>query len=140
MECSKHRTISIMSQAVKVLLKVVGERLKSKMEEVVDGAQFGFRKNKGTRNAIFVIRMVLERMLEKNNEVYMCFIDYEKAFDTVKHEILIDMLQRMGVDGRDSRLIRNLYWEQEARVRIGEDRSDPFFCSKGSKARVCLIT
>lgn len=68
--------------------------------------------------------MVLERVTEVQKTVYMCFIDFEKAFDTVKHECLINMLQEIGVDGKDERLIANLYWSQKAAVRVGGEMTD----------------
>lgn len=48
----------------------------------------------------------------------MCFIDYEKAFDNVKHNLLISYLRDLGLDGKDIRLISNLYWNQKAEIRI----------------------
>ena len=122
-ECSKHRTISIMSQVAKIVLKVLDERLKVKVEETVDKAQFGFRKGRGTRNATFMLRTIIERAVEKQKDLFMCFIDFEKAFDTVRHEIMIETLRRLGVDAADLRVLTNLYWGQRAVVRIGEDRS-----------------
>ena len=122
-DCSKHRTISIMSQLAKILLKVLDERLKRKVEEGVDKAQFGFRKGCGTRNATFMLRTVIERAVEKQKDLYMCFIDFEKAFDTVRHEMLMERLRQIGVDAADLRVITNLYWGQRALVRIGDDRS-----------------
>ena len=68
-EFSKHRTISIMSQVAKIVLKVLDERLKTKVEETVDKAQFGFRKGSGTRNATFRLTTVMEKAVEKQREV-----------------------------------------------------------------------
>ena len=48
--------------------------------------------DRGTRNAIFMSRRLGERMIEKQKDVYVCFIDYSKAFDTVNHEPLIELL------------------------------------------------
>ena len=123
-ECGKHRTISIMSQVAKIILKVLDERLKSKVDEGVDKAQFGFRKGLGTRNATFMLRTVMERAIEKQKDVYMCFIDFEKAFDTVRHELMMERLRGLGVDAADLRVFTNLYWGQKAVVKIGEDRSE----------------
>ena len=53
--------------------------------------------DRGTRNANFVLRRLVERMIEKQKYVYVCFIDYSKAFDTVKHEPLIE-LQSLDID------------------------------------------
>ena len=65
----------------------------------------------------------MERAVEKQNHLYMCFIDFEKAFDTVRHELMVERLRRMGVDAADFRVLTNLYWGQKAVVRIGDDRS-----------------
>lgn len=138
-ECSKHRTISIMSQVAKMVLKVIDERLKAKVAEHVDEEQYGFRKNKGTRNAIFVLRTVIERAIEKQKDLYLCFIDFEKAFDTVKHDYLIETLKRYGVDGRDLRLLTQLYWEQKAVVRVGDDVSEWFCIEKGVR-QGCVLS
>ena len=66
----------------------------------------------------------MERAIEKQKDLYMCFVDFEKAFDRLKHELLIDRLRRIGEDEADVRMLTNLYWEQEAVVKIGDDRSD----------------
>ena len=54
----------------------------------------------------------------------MCFIDYTEAFDKVRHETLMDILQKLDIDGKDLRLLRNLYWDQMAAVRIEGQVSD----------------
>ena len=54
----------------------------------------------------------------------MCFIDYIKAFDKVKHEELLQILQCLDLDGKDLHLIRNLYWDQTACMRIDGEMSE----------------
>ena len=66
------------------------------------------------------MRMLSERAIEVQHNLNLCFIDFEKAFDRVKHKDLIKMLQNIGVDGKDLRLIRNLYWNQVGALRIGD--------------------
>ena len=80
--------------------------------------------DKGTRNAIFVLRRFAERSVEKQKNVYACFIDYSKAFDNVKHGPLISMLQTLDVDDKDIRLLTNLYWTQQAAVRQNGEISE----------------
>ena len=48
------------------------------------------------------------------------FIDYTKAFDKVKHQVLVKILSDLDLDGKDLRLLRNLYWEQTAAMRVEE--------------------
>jgi hypothetical protein len=65
----------------------------------------------------------MENMIEMQKDVFLCFVDYEKAFDRVRHVDLMEMLLNIGVDGRDLRLVKNLYWRQRAAVRVGESES-----------------
>ena len=138
-ECAKHRTISLMSQMGKVLLRVLMVRIRRKVQENVDNVQYGFRKGKGTRNAIFILRMLIERAIEMQRKVYLCFVDFQKAFDTVDHEMIIEMLKEIGIDGKDLRLITNLYWEQRAAVRIGMGRSEWVDITRGVR-QGCVLS
>ena len=78
----KHRTISLMSHFTKLVLRIVINRIRGRTLQEVSPEQYGFMPDKGTRNAIFV----LKRLAEKQKDVYTCFIDYSKAFNTVKHD------------------------------------------------------
>ena len=53
-----------------------------------------------------------------------CLLDYEKAFDRVRPEPLMHCLREIGVDGKDIKIIRTLYWDQTASVRITNELSD----------------
>ena len=61
---------------------------------------------------IFNLRSICERKLEVGKEVYICFIDYTKAFDQVKHPKIIECLKEIGVDDTELQIINKLYWEQ----------------------------
>ena len=92
-------------------------RNRRKFREQVAEEQFGFGEGKGKRNAIFVLRILAERALEMQNDLYLCFIDYTKAFDTIKHEHMIKISQDLNMDGKNLRVVQNLYWEQTAAIR-----------------------
>ena len=62
--------------------------------------------------------MVTERAVEMQKDVYMCLVDFEKAFETIRQEEMIDVLKEIGLDGKDVRMINNLYWELKAAIRI----------------------
>ena len=61
----------------------------------------------------------------------MCFIDFKKAFDTVKHDCLIEAFERSGVDGRHLKVLTQLYLEQKLAVRVGEEVSEWFCVERG---------
>ena len=75
-------------------------------------------EGKGTTNAIFILRTLIERALEIQKDVYLCFIDYTKAFDRVCHDEIIKELTKLRIDGKDLRIIKNMYWEQTAAMRV----------------------
>jgi len=77
----------------------------------------GFRKGKGTRDAIFQLRMINERCLQMGKKVNMCFMDYQKAFDWVNKDKLLEVMELSGIPELERRLIINLYWHQKALVR-----------------------
>jgi len=58
----------------------------------MSNTQFGFRNSVGTREAIFSLQVLIQRARDVNHDVYACFIDYQKAFDRVKHDKLIKIL------------------------------------------------
>ena len=64
-------------------------------------------------------------MIDKKKKMFICFIDYTKAFDRVKHNKLIEVLGKYDIPQEEKRLISNLYWNQTAIVRTinGESRS-----------------
>ncbi|GFO32266.1 endonuclease-reverse transcriptase [Plakobranchus ocellatus] len=86
--------------------------------------QFGFVPDKGTRNAIFTLSMLMERCIEIQKDLHLCFIDYSKALDKVRHVELFRMLEKLDIDGKGLRVIRNLYWDQTASVRIEGEHCD----------------
>ena len=75
--------------------------------------------------------MICERSLEFGNNVYICFVDFEKAFDTVNWEKITKVLQSIGADWRDQRMISELYMNQEAVVRIASGESDSGIIGRG---------
>ena len=66
-----------------------------------------------------MIRTLTERAIEIQKDLYLCFIDYTKAFDKLRHEEMMSILDSLNIDGKDLRIVRNIYWEQKAAMRIG---------------------
>ena len=74
--CEDYRTISLISHASKILMKVLTKRIEAKAKELIGRSQFGFRKGMGTRDAIGVLKTLCERSLEHGNEVFICFCGF----------------------------------------------------------------
>ena len=85
-KCSDHRTISLIAHTQKIVAKILTRRIEKKIEDVLGEDQFGFRKGKGTRDAIWMLRIISERTLEINEKLSVCFIDWKKTFDRIKRQ------------------------------------------------------
>jgi len=130
-ECGDHRTISLISHASKIMLRILTKRIEAKARDFIGRNQFGFRREVGTRDAIGVMRMLCERSLENGNDVYICFVDFEKAFDRVDWIRMLKILKDLGVDWRDRRMISELYMKQEAVIRVLDGESEPGVIGRG---------
>ena len=126
-ECGDYRTISLISHASKIMLKILTKRTEAKAEAInfIGEDQLGFRKGKGTREAIAILRTLGERSMQHGKDMYICFVDYEKAFDRVNWCRLMRALERIGIDWKDRRLIKNLYMGQTVMIRIDGINSKP---------------
>ena len=112
-----------MSHVTKILLRILMMRARKIIKPEIAEEQCGFVEGKGTTNAIYILRTLIERSLEVQKDVYLCFIDYTKAFDRVKHCDLLNQLENLNLDGKYLRIIKNLYWEQSAAMRVDNDLS-----------------
>ena len=75
--------IALISDASKVMLKILQVRLQQYVNHEIPDVQAGFRKGGGTREQIAHIRWIIEKAREFQKILYFCFIDYIKAFDCV---------------------------------------------------------
>ena len=103
MICTEYRTISLMSHVTKLLLKIIQiqQRMANKIDKEVSRLQSGLQTGIGTREGIFTLRTICERATDVHNDVYICFIDYTKAFDRVKYFKMIECLSEFGIDDKD---------------------------------------
>jgi hypothetical protein len=62
-KCSDHRTISLIAHTAKIVAKILRRRIEKEIEDVFEEDQFGFRRGKGTRDAIGMLRIISERTL-----------------------------------------------------------------------------
>ena len=130
-ECSNYCTIALISHASKVMLKILQARLQQHVNHELPIVQAGFRKGRGTRDQIANIHWIIEKAREFQKNIYFCFIDYVKAFDSVDQKKLWKILKEMGIPDHLTYVLRNLYAGQEATVRTGHGTTDWFQMGKG---------
>ena len=130
-ECSNYSTVSLISHASKVMLKILQARLHQYMNCELPDVQAGFRKGRGTRDQIANICWIMEKAREFQKNIYFCFVDYAKDFDCVDHNQLWKILKEMGIPDHLTCLLRNLYAGQEATLRTRHGTTDWFQIGKG---------
>ena len=139
-ECSNYRTIALISNASKVMLKILQARLQQYVNRELPDVQAGFGKGRGTRHQIANICWIIEKAREFQKSIYFCFIDYAKVFYCVDHNKIWKILKDMGIPDNITCLLRNLYGHQEATVRTGHRTTRRVPNKKRSTSRLYIVT
>ena len=113
------------------MLKILQARHQQYVNWEFSDIQAGFRKVRETRDQIANICWIIEKAREFQKNIYFCFIDYAKAFDSMDHNKLWEIIKEMGILEHLSCLPRNLYAGQEAIVRTRHGTTDWFQIGKG---------
>ena len=122
------------------MLKILHARLQHYANQELPDVQARFRKEKGTRNQIANIHWIIEKAREFQENIYLCFIDYAKAFDYVNCNKLWKALKEMGRADHLTCLLRGLYAGQEATVRTLYGMTDWFRTEKGVLIGLSVVT
>ena len=86
--CQNDRTISLISHPSKVMLKIILNRLQPQAEEIIADEQAGFRAGRSTTEQIFNLRILCEKYLQHQQNLYHVFIDFKKAFDGMARSLM----------------------------------------------------
>ena len=104
--CQNYRIISLISHPSKVMLKIILNRLPPQEEEIITEEQAAFRRS--TTEQIFNLRVLGEKYLQHQQNLYHVFIDFKKAFDRVWHEALWATMRKYNINASIIRAIENL--------------------------------
>ena len=113
------------------MLKILQTRLQRYVNQELPDVSAEFRKGRGTRDQITNICKFIEKAREFQKNIFICFTDYAKAFDSVDHNKLWKILQEMGIPHHLTCLLGNLYAGQEATDKTGHGSTDWFQIGKG---------
>ena len=107
--CQNYKTISLISHSRKVMLKVILNRLKPQAEEIIAGELAGFRAGRSTTEQIFNLRILCEKYLQYQQNLYYVLIDFKKAFDRVWHAALWATMRKYNISANLVCIIEQLY-------------------------------
>ena len=105
-ECSNYHTIALISHTTKGMLKILQARLQQYVNRECPDVQAEFRKGRGTRDQIAKFCWITEKAREFQKNIFICFIDYPKAFDCVALNKLWKILQEMEIPNYLTCLLR----------------------------------
>ena len=137
--CSNYRGITLLSIPGKTFNRVLLNRLKDAVDPHLRDHQAGFRKNRSCTDQIATLRIILEQSVEWNSPLYVNFIDYEKAFDSVDRQSIWKLLRHYGVPEKVTNIIRNSYEGLTCRVIHGQQLTDAFQVRTGVR-QGCLLS
>ena len=120
------------------MLKILQARLQQYMNREFQDVQDGFRKGRGARDQIANIHQIIEKAREFQKNIYFCFIEYVKAFDSADHNKLWKIFKEMDILDHLTCLLRNLSADQEATVRTRQG-TDWFQIGKGVR-QSCILS
>src|SRR6218665_2420642 len=101
--------------------------------------QAGFRKERGTRDQITNLRILMQKANEHQQPLFMCFVDFKIAFDSIPHETLWVTMKEMGFLGHIINILTKLYSKQKARVKVAGTMSTEFRIRRGVR-QGCVLS
>lgn len=126
-DVNNYRGVTLISCFGKLFTSVLNNRLKSwalKYEKLTD-AQFGFKTNHSTSDAIFVLHNLVQMHLDDKKRIYAAYVDYSQCFDRIYRSGLWYKLKE-GIDGKILNSLRSLYSEVKSCVKHTNKLSDFF--------------
>ena len=123
-DCANYRGIKLMAHTMKIYERIIEARLRD--ETSISNEQFGFMPGKGTTDAIFILRQVMEKHREKGKELHLVFIDLEKAYDRVPRQEVWRCMREKGVSEKYVRIVNDMYREATTQVRSSVGTTEKF--------------
>ncbi|CAH8544655.1 unnamed protein product [Schistosoma intercalatum] len=138
-KCENYRGITLLSIPGKVFNRLLLNRMKDAVDAQLRDQQAGFRKDRSCTDQIATLRIIVEQSVEWNSSLYINFIDYEKAFDSVDRRTLWKLLRHYGVPEKIVNIIRNSYDGLQSKVVHGGQLTDAFQVRTGVR-QGCLLS
>lgn len=123
-DIGNYRPISLLNSTYKIFTAILVDRILDKLDKHLQRTQFGFRKNKSTANAIYLIRRLIDNAERANKqELHMLLLDWEKAFDKLTHNALFIAMEKMNIDQKLINLVKMVYQNPEFMVETDRKQS-----------------
>lgn len=135
-QCSNYRGICVTNSIMKVLGKIISNRVEG--EYKTSEEQCGFTAGKSGVDHLFTIRQLLQKSHEKMKDIHMIFIDLEKAYDSVPRKLMWKTMETANISRPIISLIRLIYKSNMCQIKMGSKLSEEFRTSKVLLQGYCM--
>ena len=137
--CNNWRGITLLSLTSKVFNRIILQRIKAAVDGKLRQEQAGFRAGRSCVDHIFTLRQILEQSQEWNSSLYVIFVDFEKAFDSLHRDSLWKIMRNYGIPQKLVNLIKAMYDNFQCKVLHNNNLSEPFRIETGVK-QGCILS
>ena len=137
-----YRGISLLSCVSKLFTAILNKRLLAYCIEnkILKPNQLGFVPGNRCSDAHLIIQYLIQKYCHRQgNKLYGCFVDFSKAFDTISREKLFEKLLKHGINGNFYNVIKNIYFNDETRIKVGDHLSDVIYPNQGVR-QGCILS
>ena len=132
-DANNYRGITLLSCLGKLFSMCINVRLTKFVTDrhIIGEEQTAFREGYSTMDNSFILNELINMYLHKKSRLYCCFIDYQKAFDTINRSALWGKIIENGINGKNLRVVYNMYEAAKSYVKQQSTISGVFACNMG---------
>jgi hypothetical protein len=136
--CNNWRGVTLPSLPSKILSRIIRNRIKGYIDNKLRREEMGFQKGRSCIGQVNTLRIILEQFNEFQSPLYLIFIDFEKAFDSINKNKMWNAIRILGIPEKIISLIQQLYKNYTCQVKNNGKLSEPIIVESGVK-QGCLL-
>ncbi|CAI5928264.1 unnamed protein product [Closterium sp. NIES-65] len=117
-QLNNYRPITLLNFSYKVLARVIADRMKAVLHQVISPEQCGFLPGKRLSDAVALVADMIDAAKNGNEDWFLLLVDFQKAFDSVSRDYLFQVLRRMGFSNRFVEWIEGLHKDTKTRLLV----------------------
>ena len=135
---SNYRGISLINVMYKIFSSILNDRIYHWADsfELIDESQAGFGAGYSVIDNLFTLQSMIEKYIGKaGGRFYVLYVDFKKAFDSIVHDQLFNILLKRGLRGKMFYILLDMYSNLRANLRVSDKITAPFLCNIGTRQR-----